>query len=118
MPLSTDTDHPSARTSQRSRFLPIALAWAGLCLALPGQAGAIEGIELALGSIEAEDWRAEGVSLGLDWDRAAGAGYRISIDKLTLPTLGQSFEGVKVDCRQGEVSSQRILCEVGVSRKC
>lgn len=91
-----------------------AVALVGSALLLPLQpANAIDQINLNIGAVASSTWRAERLSLTLDWDSPTGTGYQLSIGKLDLAGLDQSFEGVTIDCRKGEVDGQRISCEQG-----
>jgi hypothetical protein len=74
-------------------------------------AGAFDQLELEIAALTSPDWRAEQLHFTLDWGSAAQAGYRLEIGRLALPGLKQSFSGVKIDCRRGEIGDLRISCK-------
>ncbi|MGD8932314.1 MAG: hypothetical protein PVI52_07080 [Chromatiales bacterium] len=76
-------------------------------------AGAFEGLELSIAELSTPDWRAQQLHFSFAWQPGATAGYRLEIDRLELPSLEQTLTGVRVDCRQGEVSGRRIRCDQG-----
>ncbi len=81
-------------------------------LILPPQARAFDQLELDLGSLEAADWQAEGLSFKLDWDDPQTS-YSLKIDRLRLPALSRELSGVSIECRQGAIESRRIACADG-----
>ncbi|MEJ2591351.1 MAG: hypothetical protein P8178_08120 [Candidatus Thiodiazotropha sp.] len=91
----------------------ILLFMLSLIAVLPRTSGAIEQLDLSLGSVSAADWRAEQVTISLDWSAAPAAGYRLEIGRLTLPALQQTLDHVQVDCTRGSLDDRHVSCEAG-----
>ena len=85
-----------------------------VCLFLqhPHQAAAIEQIELDLGSLSGEGWRAEQVRFTLDWGDQETA-YVLQIAKLQLSALEREFSSVEIACERGRIETGSISCEAG-----
>ena len=83
-----------------------------LFLQHPHQAGAIEQIELDLGSLSGEGWRAEQVRFTLDWGDQETA-YVLQIAKLQLSALEREFSAVEIACERGRIGTESISCEAG-----
>ncbi len=83
---------------------------------LPGPAGAVETLNLRLGSLEGEGWRAAGVQLTLSLPKAGGSGLRLRAERLDLPGLAEPMRDLDLDCPQGEFAGARLSCPEGSLR--
>jgi len=77
--------------------------------------GAFEQLELRIATLVSPQWRAQELSLTLDWG-PGGAGYRLQIARLELPALGQTLENLEIRCRRGELDDRSIRCGEGEVR--
>ena len=83
---------------------------------LPGPAGAVETLNLRLGSLEGEGWLAAGVRLTLTLPEAGGSGLRLRAERLDLPGLTEPIRDLDLDCPQGEFAGARLSCPEGSLR--
>lgn len=85
---------------------------AGLLL-LVVPAFAVDWLSLELGQLEGPDWRAENVSIEIDWQTANNTAFRLSASSLSHPALPSPIKAFKIDCREGVVTDLEIRCRKG-----
>lgn len=93
------------RARGASQLLPLAMLL--LMGALP--AGALERVQVELGNLSGDGWRAENVRLDMQLDGAAS----IEMTRLSLPPPVGAIQGLRLDCRRLDWSAQQLRCSQG-----
>ena len=82
-----------------------------LLLLLSGAATALDRVQLDWGDIEADGWRAEGVSLVLGWDAAGQSRLTLSVARAEIGAY--RFEQVRLVCDAFDLLTERVACRQG-----
>lgn len=98
----------------RNRLPVFTSAAAGLLLLAVIPVFAVDWLSLELGQIEGPDWRAESVTVSVDWQATADAAFRLSAKNLIHPALPSPVAQLVIDCRAGVISDQEIQCRDGM----
>jgi len=88
----------------------LAVAALGACAALAaGVVSALDDLSVDVERIDGAGWTAEGVSIHLDLPRGATHAHAL-VKRLKLAARAEELRDVRIDCREVELSVDRIAC--------
>ncbi|MET0087218.1 MAG: hypothetical protein ABW082_11985 [Sedimenticola sp.] len=113
---ATGTSQPGFFRLNRPARLSVRLAailWL-LSAFISNLAQAIDSLDLTLGQIGGEEWKAEGVELNLAFGTGEAARYSLSAKSVQHPSLPFVLESPLIECHKGILTSGRVGCQQGM----
>ncbi len=103
---------PLASSRLSSRRFAIRVA-ASLLLGCPPSLWAVSDLGMHIGRLEGDDWRVQGVRIGLHLLPEAEVALDLEAQQVELIALGETLRGVRFHCRRGTLSKSRFDCQEG-----
>jgi len=77
---------------------------------------AVDSIDLRLGALSGNGWKAEGAGLRLGWDEEERAIFSLSADRIDHPFIPFPLIGPRLDCSEGTINERNVECDKGLVR--